>query len=109
MKLKFPCHTSLLCLLFKAVVWALIFLTQQRFPPAVAIAIDIVLLLHNSDKNGDHKNELLKMALRNKEVLLLKSFVQTCITACCSILICCSEITWLYRLVLPCKSANMQQ
>ena len=46
--------------LFKAVIWALIFLTKQRFPPgvAIAIAIDIVLLLHNSDKNGNHKNEL---------------------------------------------------
>ena len=46
--------------LFKAVVWALIFLTKKRFPPgvAIAIAIDIVLFLHNSDKNGNHKNEL---------------------------------------------------
>ena len=44
--------------LFKAVNWALIFLTKQKFPLGVDIAIDIVLLLHNSDKNGNHKNEL---------------------------------------------------
>ena len=32
--------------LFKAVVWALIFLTKLRFPPGVSIAI-VILIEHN--------------------------------------------------------------
>ena len=40
--------------LFKAVVWALIFLTKLRFPPGVSIAIvlkELILLQLNMHKN----------------------------------------------------------
>ena len=39
--------------LFKAVVWALIFLTKLRFPPGVSIAI---VLEYNSIPYGHNRN-----------------------------------------------------
>ena len=39
--------------LFKAVVWALIFLTKLRFPPGVSIAIDLCYLCIKVKKRGE--------------------------------------------------------
>ena len=41
--------------LFKAVVWALTFLTKLRFPPGVSIAIAI--FLHGKDMEAETTNQ----------------------------------------------------
>ena len=46
--------------LFKAVVWALIFLTKLRFPPGVSIAISLV--------RSDHQSVLIPPHLTTKPV-----------------------------------------
>ena len=79
MKLTFRCYTSFLCLCsVKAVVWALIFLTKQRFPSGVALLLILCYFYIIAIKIETRKMSCTKNGFKGRDVLLLKSFVQTC-------------------------------